>query len=138
MASSMKTMNMIMPLMSAWFCFTLPSGLGLYWVAGSVVRSIQQIVINKHIDKMNFDDIIKKNSEKSAKKLEKMKEQQEKLNAYASMNTKNLQKKANISSKIDNSEVSADSYSEVKKAKPGSMMSKANMVRDYNEKNSRK
>ena len=138
MASSMKTMNMIMPLMSAWFCFTLPSGLGLYWVAGSVVRSIQQIVINKHIDKMNFDDIIKKNSEKSAKKLEKMKEQQEKLNAYASMNTKNLQKKANISSKIDNSEVSADSYSEVKNAKPGSMMSKANMVRDYNEKNSRK
>ena len=138
MASSMKTMNMIMPLMSAWFCFTLPSGLGLYWVAGSVVRSIQQIVINKHIDKMNFDDIIKKNSAKSAKKLEKMKEQQEKLNAYASMNTKNLQKKANISSKTDNSEVSADSYSEVKEAKPGSMMSKANMVRDYNEKNSRK
>ena len=138
MQASMKTMNMIMPLMSAWFCFTLPSGLGLYWVAGSVVRSIQQIVINKHIDKMNFDDIIKKNSEKSAKKLEKMKEQQEKLNAYASMNTKNLQKKANISSKTDNSEVSADSYSEVKEAKPGSMMSKANMVRDYNEKNSRK
>lgn len=136
--TSSKTMNMIMPLMSAWFCFTLPSGLGLYWVAGSVVRSIQQIVINKHIDKMNFDDIIKKNSEKSAKKLEKMKEQQEKLNAYASMNTKNIQKKANISSKIDNSEVSADSYSEVKEAKPGSMMSKANMVRDYNEKNSRK
>ena len=54
MASSMKTMNMIMPLMSAWFCFTLPSGLGLYWVAGSVVRSIQQIVINKHIDKMDL------------------------------------------------------------------------------------
>ena len=138
MASSMKTMNMIMPLMSAWFCFTLPSGLGLYWVAGSVVRSIQQVVINKHIDKMNFDDIIKKNSAKSAKKLEKMKEQQDKLNAYASMNTKNIQKKANISSRVDNSEVSADSYSEVKEAKPGSMMAKANMVRDYNEKNSRK
>ena len=86
MASSMKTMNMIMPLMSAWFCFTLPSGLGLYWVAGSVVRSIQQVVINKHIDKMNFDDIIKKNSAKSAKKLEKMKEQQEKK-TYVRCNT---------------------------------------------------
>ena len=67
-----------------------------------------------------------------------MKEQQEKLNAYASMSTKNIQKKANISSNVDNSEVSADSYSEVKEAKPGSMMAKANMVRDYNEKNSRK
>ena len=60
-----------------------------------------------------------------------MKEQQDKLNAYASMNTKNIQKKANISSRVDNSEVSADSYSEVKEAKPGSMMAKANMVRDY-------
>ena len=49
-----------------------------------------------------------------------------------------IQKKANISSRVDNSEVSADSYSEVKEAKPGSMMAKANMVRDYNEKNSRK
>lgn len=75
---------------------------------------------------------------KECKKLEKMKEQQDKLNAYASMNTKNIQKKANISSRVDNSEVSADSYSEVKEAKPGSMMAKANMVRDYNEKNSRK
>ena len=138
MAQSMKTMNMVMPLMSAWFCFTLPAGMGLYWIAGSVVRGIQQVVINRHIDKMDFDDIIKKNSAKSAKKLEKMKEQQDKLNAYASMNTKNIQKKANISSKVDNSEVSADSYSEVKEAKPGSMMAKANMVRDYNEKNSRK
>ena len=73
-----------------------------------------------------------------AKTREKIAEQQEKLNAYASMSTKNIQKKANISSNVDNSEVSADSYSEVKEAKPGSMMSKANMVRDYNEKNSRK
>ena len=73
-----------------------------------------------------------------AKTREKIAEQQEKLNAYASMSTKNIQKKANISSNVDNSEVSADSYSEVKEAKPGSMMAKANMVRDYNEKNSRK
>ena len=58
MAASMKTMNMLMPLMSAWFCFSLPSGLGLYWVAGSVVRSIQQVVINKHIDKMDFEQLI--------------------------------------------------------------------------------
>ena len=76
MMSSMKMMNTVMPLFSAWLCFTLPSGLGLYWVAGSVVRSIQQVVINKHIDKMDFDEIIKKNSAKSAKKLEKMKQNQ--------------------------------------------------------------
>ena len=77
MAQSMKTMNIMMPIMSAWFCLTLPAGMGLYWIAGSVVRSIQQIIVNKHLDKMDFDEIIKKNSVKSAKKLEKMKENQE-------------------------------------------------------------
>ncbi len=144
MASSMKMMNTFMPLMSAWFCFSLPAGMGLYWVAGSVVRSIQQIVINKHIDKMDFDKVIEKNAVKSAKKLEKMKETQEKMEMYASMKTKNIQSKANSysgmaeSAKKDTTDNSAESSAPAKAAKPGSMMAKANMVRDYNEKNNKK
>ncbi|MCM1326999.1 MAG: YidC/Oxa1 family membrane protein insertase [Bacteroidales bacterium] len=135
MASSMKTMNMIMPLMSAWFCFTLPSGMGLYWVAGSIVRSIQQVVINKHIDKMDFEEIIKKNKEKSAKKAQKYKEQQEKLNAYANMNTKSIKNRANMSTGNNNNV--ADETKTVKTAKPGSMMAKANKVSEYNRKNNK-
>lgn len=140
MAQSMKMMNMFMPIMSAWFCFTLPAGMGLYWIAGSVVRSIQQVVINKHFDKMDFDDIIKKNSVKSAKKMQKMKETQEKMNAYASMNTRNMQNKANIKSSMTETEKEeamkrATDYSKTGNAKPGSMMAKANKVREYNEKN---
>ena len=64
----MKMMNTMMPIMSAFFCYTLPAGMGLYWIAGSVVRSVQQVVINKHIDKMDIDEVIKKNKEKQAKK----------------------------------------------------------------------
>lgn len=143
MAQSMKTMNTFMPIMSACFCLTLPSGMGLYWVAGSVVRSIQQILINKHIDKMDFDKIVKKNSAKSAKKLEKMKESQEKLNAYASMNTKSIQSKANVNVGLTEEEKKAamdksTDYYNSKAAKPGSMMAKANMVKDYNERNNKK
>lgn len=150
MASSMKTMNMIMPLMSAWFCFSFPAGMGLYWVAGSVVRSIQQVVINKHIDKMDFDQVIAKNSEKSAKKIEKMKKTQERMNAYANMNTKNIQNrtnsiqsKANMSSGVSEKEKEAaakanEQYRSSTKAKPGSMLEKANMVKDYNERNNSK
>ena len=93
-----------MPLMAAWLCFTLPAGMGLYWVAGSVVRSIQQVVINKHIDKMDFDDIIQKNSAKSAKKLEKMKEAQERMNAYANMSTKSIQSRAGYGSGLSEKE----------------------------------
>ena len=135
MASSLNTMNMVMPLISAWLCFTLPSGMGLYWVAGSIVRSIQQVVINKHIDKMDFDEIIKKNQIKSAKKAEKYKEQQEKLNAYANMSTKNIKSKANISTGSSNDTL--DETKTVKTAKPGSMMAKANRVSEYNKKNNK-
>lgn len=140
MASSMKTMNMVMPIMSAWFCFTWPTGMGIYWVAGSVVRSIQQIVINKHIDKMDFNEIIKKNEKKSAKKLEKMKQNQERMNAYASMNTKNIKSNAsNYNNPADTSKsrTSDSSTTQIKNAKPGSMMAKANMVKDFNEKNNK-
>ena len=133
MQSTMKSMNTVMPLLSAWFCLSLPAGMGIYWVAGSIVRGIQQVVINKHIDKMDVNEIIEKNKEKSAKKIEKMKENQEKINAYANMSTKNINQKANLSS-----DHSSNVPSQPKTAKAGSMMAKANMVSDYNKKNGKK
>lgn len=151
MAQSMNTMNKIMPLMSAWFCFTLPCGMGLYWVAGSVVRSIQQVVINKYFDKMDFDKLIADNSEKSkkkmaknAKRMEKYQKQQELVNQYSAMKTKNIQSKANTSAgtnakqAVNSTKTTSASRTTASNAKPGSMMAKANMVRDYNERNSNK
>ena len=153
MASSMKMMNTIMPLFSAWICFSLPSGLGLYWVAGSVVRSIQQVAINKHIDKMDFDEIIKKNSSKSAKKMEKIKKNQEMINSYANVKTKNIQKNNNVNSSSVNQNKSVANNSSSKNessgtsnnsnnnnnnsmsAKPGSLTARANLVKQYNERN---
>lgn len=65
MNATMKSMNMMMPLMSAWFCFTLPAGMGLYWIMGAVVRGIQQWAINKYMDKLDLDEVVKKNIEKN-------------------------------------------------------------------------
>ena len=45
MAQSMKSMNLMMPIMSAVFCFSFPCGLGIYWIAGAVIRSIEQVII---------------------------------------------------------------------------------------------
>ena len=135
-------MNMVMPIMSAVFCYTLPAGMGLYWVAGAVVRSIQQIVINKHIDKMDLDEVIEKNAEKAKKKMEKANAQAQQMAAYASMNTK----KAGLSSKASTQTLSKEEKEELvkqsttyysKNAKPGSMMAKANMVKEYNDKKSK-
>ena len=143
MMQSMKTMTMMMPIMSAVFCYTLPAGLGLYWVAGAVVRSIQQVVINKHIDKLDLDEIIKKNEVKAKKKMEKAGVKAEQMAAYANMNTKKVSTAAKASStpsmtaeeKEEAVRKSTEYYN--KNAKPGSMMSKANMVKQYNEKNNK-
>lgn len=142
MMQSMKTMNMVMPIMSAVLCYTLPAGMGFYWVVGAVVRSIQQIVINKHIDKMDLDEVIKKNAEKAKKKMEKAGVRANQMSAYANMNTKSMASKASTKPSMTQEEKdelvkkSTEYYN--KNAKPGSMMSKANMVRQYNEKNNKK
>ena len=138
MAQSMKTMNTIMPIMSAFFCFTLPAGMGLYWIAGAVVRSIQQVMINRHIDKMDINDVIKKNEAKAAKKIEKMKANYENVSNYASMKTKATSNKTSYVNNAEKEEAlkKANEYYS-KNAKPGSIAAKANMVKEYNEKNSR-
>lgn len=138
-AASMKTMNMMMPLMSAIFCFTLPAGMGIYWVAGAVVRSVQQILINKHIDKMDMDSIIKKNMEKREKKLEKMGVAGKQLNDYASMNTKrmNSSKSKFTQEEKDAALKKAEEYYGSKELKANSIAAKANLVKKYNEKNNK-
>ncbi len=148
MAQSMKMMNTMMPLMSAFFCYTLPAGMGLYWIAGSVVRSIQQVVINKHIDKIDIDELIKNNEEKRIKKLEKAGIDPKTLNRNATLNTKSVgaNKNPSMSSKARIKPMTQEEKDEAmrksteyynKNAKPGSLASKANMVKQYNEKNNK-
>lgn len=147
MQQSMKTMNTLMPIMSAWFCLTLPAGMGLYWVIGAVVRSIQQVVINKHIDKMDIDALMEQNAEKYKEKLKKQGINAEKLQAAARMNTKSITAKTAYQNtaakrpqrteeqKAEDIKRSTEYYN--KNARPGSLASKANMVRQYNEKNNK-
>ena len=67
-ASTMKTMNVVMPLISVFFCISFPIGVGLYWVASSTVRMILQLGINQYMKKVDVDDMIKANIEKKNKK----------------------------------------------------------------------
>ena len=71
MAGTMKTMNITMPLMSLFFVISLPAGLGIYWIASAVFRTLISVFINKYLDKEGVDVIIEKNREKAKKKAEK-------------------------------------------------------------------
>ena len=141
MANSMKTMNYIMPVMSAWFCFTLPAGMGLYWIAGSVIRSIQQVAINKSINKMDMDEYIRRNVEKARKKEErrggKPTVTERLLKENAAINTKNVNpssKAASVSDAEKQKQLeNAKKYYENGKFRSGSLASKANMVSQFND-----
>ncbi len=142
MMQSMKTMNLMMPIMSAFFCYTLPSGMGLYWIAGAVVRTVQQIFINKHIDKMDIDAEIEKNQEKYKKKLEKQQAQTANMMKYANLSTKNIVENKPATSKASSKEVeeALNKVNETYKngnVRKGSLLAKANMVKEYNEKNNK-
>ncbi|MDE7261307.1 MAG: YidC/Oxa1 family membrane protein insertase [Oscillospiraceae bacterium] len=46
--ASMKTMNLILPLTSLWFCFSMPAALGLYWIANSLWGMIRESTLGKY------------------------------------------------------------------------------------------
>ncbi len=145
MGNTMRTMNAVMPLMSAVFCLTLPVGMGIYWIAGAVIRSIQQVLINRHIDKEDINAIIDANAEKAAKKQAKNAQAQQQIAAAAKMNTRNIDRPAKNTrpqmseeEKANKMKESTDYYNNTAKAKPGSLAAKAQMVQQYNERNRKK
>lgn len=54
-----KTMMMMMPVMTGVFTFTLPSGIGIYWIISSLVQLVQQLALNKYFDSKGEDFTIK-------------------------------------------------------------------------------
>ena len=70
-AGMTKSMTTMMPLFSAYICIITPAGLGIYWVVSNIFQLIQQLVINKYLDKMDMDKFIEKNREIAEKKREK-------------------------------------------------------------------
>lgn len=50
-AQQMKTMNMMMPLMTAFFTFTLSAGIGVYWFASTMLSVLQMYLLTKFFEK---------------------------------------------------------------------------------------
>ena len=141
MMNSMKTMNMVMPLMSAVFCFTFPVGLGIYWVASAAVRSVQQFVINKKMDKIDIQVLVNENMKKMEKKREKAGLPPQKITNQAHQSVKNINKIEKGSSNTDvqsRAKKVEEAYQKASNAKADSITAKANMVKAFDERNKKK
>lgn len=137
-ANQMKMMNLIMPLMSLFICFTVPVGLGIYWICSALVRGIQQFFVNRHIENLDLEAVMAKNEEKAKKKREKMGLSEDYIKKAAQIKTKSIDNKANVSVSAGTEEKLAKAAEYKANAKAGSLASKANMVKEFNERNSRK
>lgn len=149
-ASMMKSMNTVMPVMSGIMCLMLPIGVGIYWIAGGVFQIIQQFFIDRYMDHVNVDELIKKNSEKAKKKKEKLgidpnmsiedlaKMQTKSIPGREAGKTKNMSisEKAGYSTKNSgstkpnvNTDKRESSFNDsTKKYKPGSIAANAHML----------
>ena len=58
-AQMSKTMNMMMPIMTGFFAFTLPSGMGVYWITANLIQMGQQYILNKYFDNKEDDYVVK-------------------------------------------------------------------------------
>lgn len=144
MAASMRMTTYIFPLMSAFIAISVPAGLGLYWIATSVIHTIITVFINRYYDKLGAETIVKKNVEKRNKKRAKKGLPPETIAKNATVSTKNVNRekavksleqiKAENEKKVKEIKESAQYY---KTAKPGSLAEKAGMVAKYNEKSSK-
>lgn len=140
-AGMMKQMNVMMPLMSVFFCFTFPAAVGIYWVASSMFQIIQQVGVNAYLNKVDIDEMVRKNVEKANLKRAKKGLPPQKINQNAGANLKSIQA-ANEKEEAKRAEKIEKTKEQIKEsnnyynqnAKPGSLAAKANMVAKYNEK----
>lgn len=112
MQQSMKMMNYFMPLMSGFFALSFSMGIGLYWIAASIFRIGQTIIINRQVDKISLDDLVEKNKEKAAKKSKKRKQMNEQMEMYAKQRTSSIKTAAGYQNKetVDKNDVKKPSY----------------------------
>lgn len=137
MASSMKVMNTIMPILSAVFCVSFASCIGLYWIASSVVQIVVQLIINKKMNNKDVDEIVKENIEKANIKRAKKGLPPVKISNVTSKYVEQVHKmeaRENRKEERDKEIKESTSYYNTS-AKPGSLAAKANMVKMFNEKN---
>ncbi|HPO77718.1 MAG TPA: YidC/Oxa1 family membrane protein insertase [Candidatus Avimonas sp.] len=58
MQSSMqKNMALLSPVMSGVIAFTVPAGLGLYWIVGNVYQIVQQMFLNRFVLKKHSNQV---------------------------------------------------------------------------------
>jgi YidC/Oxa1 family membrane protein insertase len=138
-ANTMQSMNLVMPIFSAFMCVTLSFGIGIYWIAGAVIRCIQQVIINRKMMKLDVNVMIAQARAKAEKKEEK------RGGVTRAGANSTVTRAAHASTRriedprfkdLDKKEVHYEEAA--READPNSITAKANMVARFDEEHGRK
>jgi YidC/Oxa1 family membrane protein insertase len=138
-SSAMNSMNVVMPIMTIFFCVAFPIGIGIYWIASSVFAIIQQYFVNKYMDKVDLDELIKKNVAKAGKRSAYLESKGISMADLAKKQTKYIESAADKDNAADNSndtgeaEVSSSNTSQSSNGAK-SISDIANLLKNRNEK----
>ena len=114
MDSSMKTMNLMMPLMSLWFCFIMPAAMGVYWIANSVFGATRDFILTrvykKQLDKEDAERIAAKSAREREIELKRLETERLKAEGKTEKNVNTSKKKiqANEKQKSDERKAALD------------------------------
>ena len=101
--ASMKSMTLMMPLMSIWICFVMPAAMGIYWIANSVFGIIRDFALTKVFKKQLDAEMAERAAARSEreKELEAKRLETERLKAEGktTMNANTSKKKIQASEK---------------------------------------
>ena len=112
--ASMKSMNLMMPLMSVWICFIMPAAMGIYWIANSVFGMTRDFVLTKVYKKQLDIEDAERIARQSAreKEIEERRLETERLRAEGktekNVNTSKKKIQANEKNKSDERKAAAE------------------------------
>lgn len=140
MGSQMKMMNYFMPFYSFIIVFMLPIGVGIYWIAGAVIRIVQQALINRHFNRTDMQALVDKNMKKAEarekKRIEKKGVAGSQIQSAANINARQIQQKPrSMTEKAASANYVAAKDISGKNYKKGSISAMANAVNEYNRRN---
>lgn len=145
--AGIRFMNYLMPVYSFILVFFLPVGVGIYWIAGALIRSLQQWFFNRRLDRIDVEALIKKNQEKAKvkekKKIEKQGVKGTEIKKNASISTKNInseRRNTSMAAKANSvrGKASSADYNTGRTSgneqhyRKNSLAAKANLVNEYN------
>lgn len=114
--AGMKATMYMMPFLSAWICFSVPAGVGMYWIVSSVLSLLQMLILNKFYNPKEMAEKARIESEKrrELEKAERAKRREEAKAGEAEAKRKALsQKEINRQKLAEARRRDAEKYGEV-------------------------